>query len=301
MVQGDDVAHHVVDPDDRLGLEDDGAVSLTAALPVIAARESDMWVLALPVPGGAGALRGPADLTADALAVGEVVVAGLAGLALVPHRIGPAVQWRVWPAEPPAPPPSPPEADGALSETVIAAAEALGRLEVAAGTRPSGPVRLATAAGTEYAAAGPDRPGPPAARGLHRRPGVGRGVDLGLGGRGPAPGAAPGARRGRRRALRDSDLGRSPVSRTLFAIGGAEAKVRRRTVLRAFVAAAGGPDAGSPSYPPPPRSGPRWSRSTAPCSSRSGRRGGRAASDKPGRGRRPGSGGAAGRAWTRCS
>jgi cyanophycinase len=31
------------------------------------------------------------------------------------------------------------------------------------------------------------------------------------------------------------------VTRTLFAIGGAEAKVRRRTVLRAFVAAAGGP------------------------------------------------------------
>jgi hypothetical protein len=147
VVQGDDVAHHVVDPDERLGLENDGAVSLTAALPVIAARESDMWVLALPVPGGAGTLRGPADLTADALAVGEVVVAGQAGLALVPHRIGPAVQWRVWPAEPPAPPPSPPEADGALSETVIAAAEALGRLEVAAGVRPSGPVRLATAPG----------------------------------------------------------------------------------------------------------------------------------------------------------
>jgi hypothetical protein len=147
VVQGDDVAHHVVDPDDRLGLEDDGAVSLTAALPVIAARESDMWVLALPVPGAAGALRGPAALTADALAVGEVVVAGQAGLALVPHRVGPAVQWRVWPAEPPAPPPSPPEADGALSETVISAAEALGRLEVATGVRPSGPVRLATAPG----------------------------------------------------------------------------------------------------------------------------------------------------------
>ena len=147
VVQADDVAHHVVDPDNRLGLDEDGAVSLTVALPVVAARESDMWVLALPAPGAAGALRGPAGLTADALTVGEVVVAGQAGFALVPHRVGPAVQWRVWPAEPPAPPPSPPEADGALSETVISAAEALGRLEVAAGVRPSGPVRLATAPG----------------------------------------------------------------------------------------------------------------------------------------------------------
>ena len=30
---------------------------------------------------------------------------------------------------------------------------------------------------------------------------------------------------------------------TLFAIGGAEAKLRRRIVLAAFIAAAGGPDA----------------------------------------------------------
>jgi len=147
VVQGDDVVHHVADPEDRLGLDPDRAVPLTEALPVIAARESGMWVLALPVPGAAGALRGPASLTADALAVGEAVVAGRAGIGLVPHRVGPAVQWRVWPAEPPAPPPSPNEADGALSETVIAAADALGRLEVAAGVRPSGPVRLATAPG----------------------------------------------------------------------------------------------------------------------------------------------------------
>ena len=137
-----------VDESDRwVIIGPNGAVPLSAALPSIAARESDMWVLALPAPGASGALRGPAALTADALTVGEAVVAGQAGFALVPHRVGPAVQWRVWPAEPPVPPPSPPEADGALSETVIAAAEALGRLEVAAGVRPSGPVRLATAPG----------------------------------------------------------------------------------------------------------------------------------------------------------
>ena len=146
-VQGIDVVHHVVDPEDRLGLDQDGAVPLTDALPVIAAREGEVWVLALPVPGAAGALRGPAALTADALAVGQAVVAGRAGIGMVPHRVGPAVQWRVWPAEPPAPPPSPNEADSTLSQTVIAAADALSRLEVAAGVRPSGPVRLATAPG----------------------------------------------------------------------------------------------------------------------------------------------------------
>ena len=84
VVQGVDVVHHIVDPDDRLGLDQDGAVALIDALPLIAARESEMWVLALPEPGAAGALRGPG---------------------------------------------------------------ALGRLAVAAGARPSGPVRLATAPG----------------------------------------------------------------------------------------------------------------------------------------------------------
>jgi hypothetical protein len=147
VVRGEDLVHHVVDPENQLDLGQDGAVPLDAALPVVAARESQMWVLALPVPGAAGALRGPASLTEDALAVGEVVVAGRAGIALVPHRVGPAVQWRVWPAEVPALPPSPGEADGALSETVVTAADALGRLAVAAGSRPSGPVRLATAPG----------------------------------------------------------------------------------------------------------------------------------------------------------
>lgn len=147
VIQGEDVAHHVVDPEDRLGLGEDGAVALTAALPAIAAREPEMWVLALPVPGAAGALRGPAPLTVDALAVGEVVVAAGAGLGLVPHRVGPAVQWRIWPAEPPVPPPSPTEADRELSEIVITAADALSRLEVAAGMRPSGPVRVAAAPG----------------------------------------------------------------------------------------------------------------------------------------------------------
>ena len=120
VVQGVDVVHHVVDPDDRLGLDQDGAVALVDALPLIAARESEMWVLALPEPGAAAALRGPAALTADALGAGEAVVAGSAGMALVPHRVGPAVQWRVWPAERPAPAAQParggrrPQRDGDL-------------------------------------------------------------------------------------------------------------------------------------------------------------------------------------------
>lgn len=147
LVQAMDVGHHVVDPDELLGLDVAGAAPLAVALPAIAARESELWVLALPEPGAAGALRGPAPLTADALAVGEVVIASQARLGLVPHRVGPAVQWRVWPAEPPVPPTGPNEADRELSETVIAAAEVLGRLEVAAGVRPAGPVRVAAAPG----------------------------------------------------------------------------------------------------------------------------------------------------------
>ena len=143
-LQGDDVAHHVVDPDDRLGLEATQRLLPDAALPVIAARESDMWVLALPVPGAPGRC-GDRRTSPPALAVGEVVVAGTAGLALVPHpgRAGRAVAGVAGRAAGAAAQPA--RGRGALSETVIAAAEALGRLEVAAGTRPSGR-RLATGA-----------------------------------------------------------------------------------------------------------------------------------------------------------
>jgi hypothetical protein len=135
-VINDDVAHHVVDSHGLLGLDPVRATELAEAWPAVAAAEPEQWVLALPLPGRLGVLRGPAALNAAALEAGSAVVAGTAGLALVPHPVGRAVQWVVLPAERPFRPPSPHEAERALSEAVISAAAALSRLDVAAGQRP---------------------------------------------------------------------------------------------------------------------------------------------------------------------
>jgi len=135
-VVADDVAHHVVDPDDLLGLDPLQASPLAAALPVLAARELDHWVLALPSPGTPGPLRGPVALNRAALATGEVVLASGGGVALVPHPVGPGVQWRVHAAERPFSPLSPYDAERALGETVLSAADALTRLDVGGGSRP---------------------------------------------------------------------------------------------------------------------------------------------------------------------
>ena len=131
-----DVAHHVVDPDDLLGLDPLAATPLSTALPALAAREPEHWVLALPVPGALTPLRGPAPLNLAAVEAGEAVVAAGGGLALVPHVVGRGVQWRVHRAERPASPPSSYDAERALGETVLSAAETLTRLGVAGGSRP---------------------------------------------------------------------------------------------------------------------------------------------------------------------
>jgi hypothetical protein len=138
-VLADDVAHHVVDPDDLLGLDPVAATPLSTALPVIAAREPEMWVLALPVPGAMAPLRGPAELNLAAVEVGEAVVAAGGGLALVPHAVGRGVQWRAFRAP---------------------------RRRRRAGTRLQPP------------AAGGRRPGSPAAAGLRQRARLGRGGAL---------------------------------------------------------------------------------------------------------------------------
>jgi len=135
-VVGADVAHHVVDPDGLLGLDPLRATPLEVALGTIAACEPEMWVLALPVPGSLGPLRGPAELNRAALEVGEAVLAGSGGLALVPHVVGRGVQWRVHAAVRPFPPPSSYDAERTLSEAVLSAAKTLARLDVAGGARP---------------------------------------------------------------------------------------------------------------------------------------------------------------------
>ena len=132
-----DVAHHVVDPGARLRLDPERATALDDVLGTIAARETELWILALPVPGALGSLRGPVALNRAALAAGEAVVAASAGLALVPHRVGHAVQWQVFDAERPFTPPEPYEAERELNETILRAASTLARLDVADGARPS--------------------------------------------------------------------------------------------------------------------------------------------------------------------
>lgn len=132
-----DVAHHVVDPEDLLGLDPLAATPLAAALPRIAAHEPEMWLLALPVPGALAPLRGPAALNLAAVEVGEAVVAASGGLGLVPHAVGRGVQWRAHRAERPFAAPSSYDAERALAETVLKAAETLTRLGVAGGSRPA--------------------------------------------------------------------------------------------------------------------------------------------------------------------
>jgi hypothetical protein len=112
-VAGPDVAHHVVDPGGLVGLDPLRATPLADALGAVAAQELELWVLALPVPGSPGPLRGPAELNQAALEAGQVVLAGSGGLALVPHLVGAGVQWRVHRAERPAAPPSSYEAERA--------------------------------------------------------------------------------------------------------------------------------------------------------------------------------------------
>jgi len=131
-----DVAHHVVDPDAVLGADPEQATPLDDVLPALRAAETEAWFLCLPSPGQLTPLRGPADLNLAALTQGEAVVASSGRVALVPLPVGRAVQWRVYAAERPLAPESPYEVERRLSEAILGAAQALARLDVAAGTRP---------------------------------------------------------------------------------------------------------------------------------------------------------------------
>jgi hypothetical protein len=131
-----DVAHHVIDSDQRLGLEPLSAHPLESALPALRMAERDSWALALPVPGVLGPLRGPRGFNEAALEAGEAVIGVTALVGGVPSGGAPAVQWRVFAAERPFPTLTPYDAERALNEVVLEAAAALTDLQVAAGTRP---------------------------------------------------------------------------------------------------------------------------------------------------------------------
>ena len=135
-VIGPDVAHHLVDPEGLLGLDPFRATELDDGLDRLLAAEPDRWLLALPVPGALGPLRGPVELNTAALAAGEAAVAAGGVIALVPQRVGQAVQWRVHAAARPFAPPTLYEAERELSEAVLRAATTLTHLDVASGARP---------------------------------------------------------------------------------------------------------------------------------------------------------------------
>lgn len=147
LITGTDVAHHVVDPESILGLDPLRANELTTALSRLAASEGEGWSLALPAPGQLMPLRGPRAFNEAALEATGAVIADSAELGLVPHRVGPGVQWRVLPAARPFPPSTPYEAERGLNEAVLTAARTLADLDVAAGSRPRAAVELRLAPG----------------------------------------------------------------------------------------------------------------------------------------------------------
>jgi hypothetical protein len=76
----------------------DGSVSLVRALGELRAAGVGGVGAALPAPGDPVGIGGPAAFSADALAAGEAVVAG--GFGLVPRRVGAAVEWTAYDAQP---------------------------------------------------------------------------------------------------------------------------------------------------------------------------------------------------------
>lgn len=125
-IVADDVAHHVVGLPDR-----DEPVPLILALGLLRTEGGTSAGLALPVPGDLLGLAGPADFNGEVVDVGEGVLVHGAGLGLVPHRTGGAVQWCCHQAvtEPQLPDPS--EADGALRQALVGTADRLAALDVA--------------------------------------------------------------------------------------------------------------------------------------------------------------------------
>jgi hypothetical protein len=92
-VLGDDATHVVA------GLPGtDGSVSLSRALAELRLAGAVSFGLALAEAGDPVGLGGPAELTAAALETGEAVVAGR--LAMVPRRVGAAVEWTAYAAAP---------------------------------------------------------------------------------------------------------------------------------------------------------------------------------------------------------
>lgn len=125
-VVAEDVAHHVV------GLPDqDDPVPLVLALGLLRVEGGRRASLSLPVPGDLLGLAGPPRFNAEALEAGEGVLVHGAGVGLVPHLLGAAVQWVCHAAEAPVQVPDPAEADAGLRRALLHTSEQLASLDVA--------------------------------------------------------------------------------------------------------------------------------------------------------------------------
>lgn len=128
-VVGDDVAHHVIDS------HGSGATALTTAMDTLGFPGTG-WMLALPRPGALGPLRGPVELNRTAMDASAAVIGVDGGIAFVPHRVGPAVQWERFDARRPGLLPTAAEADQMLRHAILEAANLLEGLDLASGIRP---------------------------------------------------------------------------------------------------------------------------------------------------------------------
>jgi hypothetical protein len=125
-IVGSDTAHDVA------GLDGDtGSTPLILALGRLRSAGATSAGLALPVPGDPLGLAGPADFNADALEKAEAVVLTGAEVGLVPHVAGAGVVWQCHPASSRRQVPDLSEADTALRQALLAAADTLADLDVA--------------------------------------------------------------------------------------------------------------------------------------------------------------------------
>lgn len=118
----EDVAHVVGGPT--------GPSPLLLELADARRRGATVVAAAFPAPGDPAGLRGPRELNLAAIELGEVALLVGAGTALLPQRVGRAVEWEAQPAER-RPPPDLGDADRLLRASVLRAANALADLDVA--------------------------------------------------------------------------------------------------------------------------------------------------------------------------
>ena len=109
---------------------DDEPLPIVTALARLRTQGATGFGAAFPAEGDPVGLGGPAVFNADALDVGEAVVAVGAGVGLTPRAVGPTYEWRAQPAAP-RQLPDVGEADRGLRLALVEGTQALAALDVA--------------------------------------------------------------------------------------------------------------------------------------------------------------------------